>query len=346
MLINCDYCGKEFYKRPSHISKSKTNCCSRNCANNIKGSKVINCDFCGEKIRRGKRCIEKSKFHYCNNMCLSKHKTKQNEVRCSNCNKSIYRCNYTRNDNKTNIYFCDMKCKSSYYQKINKVVCVICNKKFYKNSAEQKRSPTHCCSIECRNDYNNKRIKINCKNCDKILHRPPSLIRGKNNIFCSKECHDEFQDNKVQVECEKCGKKVFKSPIYIKRNRHHFCTPQCFSRYKFKESYVESQFEELVKKLNIKYDRNNRSVIGPLELDFYFPDINFAVEINGACHYKPIYGEDGLKKQKERDSRKRKKCKNLGITLRIVKPGDCKIETYLPRYKRVVWELKKHVGII
>lgn len=343
MLINCDYCGKEFYKRPSHILKSKTNCCSRSCASDIKGSKIIDCDYCGKKIRRGKKYLERSKYHYCNKTCFSKHKIEKNEVRCSNCNKSIYRCKRERKDNKTGIYFCDMKCKSSYYQKINNVACVVCGEKFYKNSAERKRHPIHCCSIKCRNDNNNKKVRIYCKNCNKILYRPPSILRGKNNIFCSKECYDEFQDNKVQVKCEKCGKSVFKSPIYIKRNRHYFCSVKCFAKYKFKESFVETKFEELVKKLNIKYDRNDRTVVAPLELDFYFPDINYAVEVNGAFHYKPIHGENKLKKQKERDSRKHKKCKELGITLRTVKPGDCKYETFMPRYKRVIWELKKHI---
>ena len=27
----CDYCGKEFYKKPSHIKKYKHNYCSRKC---------------------------------------------------------------------------------------------------------------------------------------------------------------------------------------------------------------------------------------------------------------------------------------------------------------------------
>jgi len=346
MLINCDYCGKEFYKKPSHIAKSKTNCCSKDCADSIKGSKVIICDYCGKKMRRGKKYIGKSKNHFCGRECLSKYKKEQNEVKCSNCNKSIYRCNYTRDENKTDIYFCNMKCKSSYYQKINQVVCVVCNKKFYKNSAEQKRSPVHCCSLKCVYEFNNKRVKINCKNCDKILYRPPSLLEGKQNIFCSKECYDEFQDNKVEFKCEKCNKKAKMSKSLYDRGRHHFCSVECCAKYKFKESFVESQFEELVKKLDIKYDRNTRSIVGPLELDFYFPDINYAVEVNGIIHYKPIYGEKHFKGQKERDRRKRKKCKELGITLRTVKPGNCKYETFMPRYKRVVWEIKKHAGII
>ena len=83
-----------------------------------------------------------------------------------------------------------------------------------------------------------------------------------------------------------------------------------------------------------------------MELDFYFPDIKFAVEVNGRCHYDPIYGEDSLAGQKVRDSKKRQRCKELGIILRVVKPGDCKRETYMPRYKRVIWEIKQKCLII
>lgn len=34
--VKCDYCGKEFYKKPSHIKKSKRHCCSRECLSNLK----------------------------------------------------------------------------------------------------------------------------------------------------------------------------------------------------------------------------------------------------------------------------------------------------------------------
>jgi hypothetical protein len=48
-----------------------------------------------------------------------------------------------------------------------------------------------------------------------------------------------------------------------------------------------------------------------------------------------------LAAQKVRDRKKRRACKERGIILRVVKPGDCKRETYMPRYKRVIWEIEK-----
>ena len=37
----------------------------------------------------------------------------------------------------------------------------------------------------------------------------------------------------------------------------------------------------------------DKSVINS-ELDFYFPNLKLAIEINGPLHYKPIYGKDKL----------------------------------------------------
>jgi len=186
-------------------------------------------------------------------------------------------------------------------------------------------------------------VKTRCKNCGKVLFRPPSLLKGKHNIFCSEKCHNIFQDKKILFLCKKCGKEVLRSPVYIKNSRNHFCSPECFSKYHFYESFVEKQFEILLNEYckDLKYSRNIRSIIKPLELDFYFPDINFAVEINGSYHYLPIKGIKTLNNQKKRDSRKRKMCKKLGIILRVIKPGNCKYSTFMPRYKRVIWEIKQ-----
>ena len=265
-------------------------------------------------------------------------------LNCDGCGEKILRQKYQLDRNTTGLFFCGNECKTKYYQRINKVECVICEKSFYKNTSDRRRYPVHCCSIGCRSEYNNKRIRVKCENCDKVLFRPPSLLKGKKNIFCSKGCYNEFQDNKVEFKCDKCGEKYKTSKANYKRRRKHFCSQECFSKYKFKDSFVETQFEELVKKLGIKYNRNDRTVVGPLELDFYFPDISYAVEVNGNFHYKPIKGLDALKKQKKRDTRKRKKCKELEITLRTVKPGNCRYETFMPRYKRVIWEIKQLIS--
>lgn len=47
-----------------------------------------------------------------------------------------------------------------------------------------------------------------------------------------------------------------------------------------KESYLELIVSDFLDKYNIKYERHNRAIISPLELDFYIPEYNLALEVN------------------------------------------------------------------
>lgn len=269
------------------------------------------------------------------------------EVNCSNCEAKVNKSPCYVKRNKTGLFFCDNSCRSQYGRRGYKVQCVVCDSEFEKVPAEQKRYPVHCCSKKCRAKNNDRREIRKCDECGGKVFRPPSVLKDRKNIFCSQDCFDKFQNQKTEVECAKCGKKVWKSPSAMKE-RHYFCSRGCFGKYAFSESFVETEFEKMVKPLGIPYERNDRTTLQYLidkrksmELDFYFPTIKFAVEINGSCHYLPVYGEDALAGQKVRDRNKRRACKRRGIILRVVKPGNCKRETYMPRYKRVIWEIKQ-----
>jgi hypothetical protein len=134
----------------------------------------------------------------------------------------------------------------------------------------------------------------------------------------------------------------------VRAGRHNYCSRNCYFKGKSADNFVEKEFEQLLIKNDIEYLRNDRTILADeldarrsLEIDFYIPHIKMAVEINGSTHYLPVYGPKALKAIQARDRRKRKKCKELGIRFRSVKPGNCRRETYLPRYKRVIWEIKK-----
>ena len=307
----------------------------------------VNCNFCEKELLREPNQIRTRKHHYCDCKCLANSKKNKVELKCDFCNESIVRAKSSVDGNSTGKFFCSSNHRGLYYKQAYHVNCVICEKKFEKVLAEQKRYPIHCCSIECRSKYNDRRELRKCDECGGKIFRPPSVMKNRDNLFCSIKCHDAFQNHKTEVKCEKCGKKVWKSPCAMGK-RHYFCSRECFSKYTFSESFVETEFENLIKPLGLSYVRNDRKILhgcakhgGGLELDFYFPDIKFAVEVNGGCHYIPIYGEEALAGQKVRDQKKRRRCIELGIILRVVKPGDCKRETYLPRYRRVIWEMKR-----
>lgn len=61
---------------------------------------------------------------------------------------------------------------------------------------------------------------------------------------------------------------AFKYNIYDQYQRNNSSSP---------ESMLATRLDEL----NIVYERNNRKVLDGKELDFYFPDSQLAVEING-----------------------------------------------------------------
>jgi len=60
---------------------------------------------------------------------------------------------------------------------------------------------------------------------------------------------------------------------------------------------------------------NDREILNGLELDFYFPDLKIAIEINGPLHYKDIYGEQKFKIYQQNDKRKKDECNKKNIQL-------------------------------
>lgn len=73
----------------------------------------------------------------------------------------------------------------------------------------------------------------------------------------------------------------------------------------------ESKIKEFLETLNVKYTQNTRKVIAPLELDFYLPKFNLALEINGVYWHTELSGN----KNKHYHKDKYILCNELGITL-------------------------------
>jgi hypothetical protein len=81
------------------------------------------------------------------------------------------------------------------------------------------------------------------------------------------------------------------------------------------------------------------------ELDFYFPQLRFAIELNGITHYEPIYGADKFEKIQNNDKRKVIACYEKGIELTIVDTSSC---SYLSannkeKYKNLIFGLLDQV---
>ena len=118
MLINCEYCNKEYYIRPSHFKRKKHHYCSRECY--------------------GKSEVGSNNPAW-----------KDNYIRCEICGEE-----FKPKDNTTK--YCSRKCMGMADHIENSIIskCVICGKKIvHKKSKEQ-----YTCSLECKNKLHSERM--------------------------------------------------------------------------------------------------------------------------------------------------------------------------------------------
>lgn len=83
---------------------------------------------------------------------------------------------------------------------------------------------------------------------------------------------------------------------------------------------MEFYLEEKIKAefLSLEVICNDQKVLAGLELDFYFPSLKLAFELNGITHYEPIYGLDRFSRSQDSDRRKMIQCNELGIELAVI----------------------------
>jgi hypothetical protein len=170
---------------------------------------------------------------------------------------------------------------------------------------------------------------VKCDHCDKIHPKEKSdVIKGiKSNkkFFCSMVCKgkDDSKNGLIPVSCKQCGKSFSKHLSQIKSTNNNFCTKSCAATYNNKhkeygtrrskqEKYIEDRIALAYPALNCHYNRKDTI---DSELDFYFPDLKLAIQINGITHYEPIYGQIKLASIQKLDQEKRDKCEQMGIKM-------------------------------
>jgi hypothetical protein len=162
-----------------------------------------------------------------------------------------------------------------------------------------------------------------------------------------------FQGVRLDVECRQCGKHFSKEENQVKKTKNNFCTRSCAASYNNThksygtrraklEVFLEEQIKEHYPELELFC--NQKTAIES-ELDFYFPQLRFAIELNGITHYEPIYGEDKFEKIQNNDKRKVIACYEKGIELAIVDSSSC---SYLSpnnkeKYKKIIFDLIEKV---
>ena len=158
---------------------------------------------------------------------------------------------------------------------------------------------------------------------------------SKNAPFCSVECYNKFQTKKQAVVCKNCFRSFLKMLSQIEKYENHFCSKSCSATYNNKnkthgnrrsklEIYLENEIK--IQYPNLKILCNDKTAINS-ELDFYFPDLNLAIELNGIFHYEPIYGLEKLSQIQNNDQQKYKLCHEKNIKLCILDSSKCKYLT-------------------
>ena len=190
-------------------------------------------------------------------------------------------------------------------------------------------------------------LNVQCNSCGKYYYKIPSKIKLSAKHYCSKECQNKGQYTGQYVYCRNCKKEFYKMKKEISEN--NFCSRSCSAsynnthkKYGTRRSKLEVFLEEHIK-LNYPYLEiicNSKNEIGS-ELDFYFPGLKFAIELNGIVHYEPIYGLEKFSQIQKNDNNKFLKCHEKGIELAIVDTSQCGHLTNnnKEKYSKIVFDL-------
>lgn len=196
----------------------------------------------------------------------------------------------------------------------NKILCI--DESGYKGyiSLENARLGKHFSVFSLR--FNKENLLFNLNNCLKIAR-----VETKALSFEEKE---RTCDTTVYCQCE-CGE-FFKTNIGLLTTQRKWRCSSCTSA----KSTLEKATEEYLKELGIEYvpQKKFKGCINPktnysLKYDFYLPDYNMCIEVDGSQHDKVSYfgnmtkeqAEQSFKDTQERDIIKNNFCKDNNIQL-------------------------------
>ena len=167
---------------------------------------------------------------------------------------------------------------------------------------------------------NNHLMGRGCPKCGNELRSLSQSSTTKDFIKKAREVHGDKYDyskvdytnanTQVRIICPEHGEFWQTPSMHLSGNG----CPKCNS------SKLESEIRLMLDEQGVKYKCRERKIpwLKGLELDFYIPAKNIAIECQGIQHFKPIEyfgGEEKFKYTIENDSIKRKLCEENGVRL-------------------------------
>ena len=266
MKYNCDFCGKEFYLKPSYLTKYKTHCCSKVCSDKLKqklykgehnpnyknrglqsplhkGAEIINSNgyikiykpdhpLCDKNGRILKHRYIAEKY-----IATENQKVSINGIKVLNSDLDVHHIdgNKLNNDISNLLVLTKQEHAMIHQNEKHKNSCITkkclnCGNDF-KTIKARKETAKFCCK-ECDKDFKAKNlITIVCPVCGKEF----KCGKNENRRCCSVKCSNKFLNRgTVEFVCDFCGEKSRMKMSRFKKSKKHYCCNECYHKSKKK----------------------------------------------------------------------------------------------------------------
>ena len=315
----------EFWQTPSVHINNKSNCPKCSYKNGAKSRSTTLYDFIekAKKIHGDK--YDCSKVEYCNNstkICIvcPEHgefwQTPSHHLRGQGCPKCFSHKGYEKNTS--------IKTKKLTTENFIEKAKKVHGDKYDYSKVKYINNKTKVC-IVCPihgEFYIRPDMHLNgqgCKKCSDLIRFENKKVYQEDWIKAADELHHHKYDyskinyinanTKVCIICPEHGEFWQKPASHMQGRGCPICN----------ESVLEREIITFLKNENIKYEyRYHSEWLGNLELDFYLPQYNVAIECQGLQHVEPIEHFGGIErfvKQIENDKLKMEKCGEQKVKL-------------------------------